>query len=67
MHQAQLTAYYKDTKNVLHNFTATIATDPEGVTEEDVQRLQQEVVIALASDNTIYKSPIMVLVKGGKV
>ena len=66
MHQAKLTAYYKDTKNVLHNFTTIIATDPEGVTEEDVQRLQHEVVIVLADDKTIYKSPIMVLVKGGK-
>lgn len=66
--KAKLSAYYKDSDNTLHKISTVITTDPEGVTEEDVQRLTHEVYKHLNSaaieDN--FTEPVLVCVRGGK-
>lgn len=62
-----LSAYYKDAKGKLRHLAATVAIDPEGVTEEDAQRLQHQAYIHLNSEQKDFVEPVLVLIKGGKV
>lgn len=64
--EATLSAYYKGADKKLHMLRAVIATDPEGVTEEDVQRLSHETYIHLSCEDIGFVEPVLVLVKGGK-
>ena len=64
--EASLSAYYKDAGGKLHHLAATIAIDPEGITEEDVQRLHHQVYIHLDSEDKSFVEPVLVLIKGGK-
>jgi hypothetical protein len=64
--QAKLSALYKDANNSLHKIDTVIATDPEGVTEEDAQRLQHRVYLHLSSEDKSFVEPVLVLVQGGK-
>jgi hypothetical protein len=64
--RAKLSAFYKDANNNLHKIDTVIATDPEGVTEEDAQRLQHQVYLHLSSEDKSFVEPVLVLVQGGK-
>jgi hypothetical protein len=64
--EAKLSAFYKDPANVLHKLDAWLAIDPEGVTEEDVQRLSHESYIHLSCEDKPFIEPVLVLIRGGK-
>lgn len=64
--EALLSAYYKDGAGCLHHLEAWIAIDPEGVTEEDAQRLQHQVYIHLGSEQKSFVEPVLVLIGGDK-
>lgn len=65
--EATLSAYYKGADKKLHRLQAVIGIDPEGVTEEDVQRLSHETYIHLSCEDIEFVEPVLVIVKGGKV
>lgn len=64
--EATLSAYYKDADNKLRHLATTIAIDPEGITEEDVQRLQHQVYIHLDIEDKSFVEPVLTLIRGGK-
>ena len=63
---AALSAYFKDPENKLHKLSAKIATDPEGVTENDVSLVWREVINSLNIAKTPFKEPVLVVIQGGK-
>ena len=65
--EATLSAYYKGADKKLHRLQAVIATDPEGVTEEDVQLLSHETYLHLSAEDIKFVEPVMIVVQGGKV
>jgi hypothetical protein len=64
--EAKLSAFYKGADKALHRLDAYIAIDPEGVTEEDVQRLHHESYIHLSCEDMAFNEPVLVLIRGGK-
>ena len=64
--EATLSAYYKGADKKLHRLRAVIATDPEGVTEEDVQRLSHETYIHLSAEGIKFIELVLIVVKGWK-
>ena len=64
--EATLSAYYKAPDKRLHHLQAVIGIDPEGVTEEDVQRLQHQAYVHLSAEDVKFIEPVLVLIKGGK-
>ena len=65
-HTAQLSAYFKDTSNNLHHISTVIGTDPEGVTENDVNGVWREVLNSLGVSKTPFKAPVLITIQGGK-
>ena len=65
--EAKLSAYYKDQAGKLHQLATTIAIDPEGVTEEDVQRLHHQAYIHVGMEDLSFVEPVLVCIPGGKV
>jgi hypothetical protein len=64
--EAKLSAFYKGADNALHRLDAWIGIDPEGVTEEDVQRLSHETYIHLSCEDIEFVEPVLVLIRGSK-
>lgn len=64
--EALLSAYYKDGSGCLRHLAAWIAIDPEGVTEEDAQRLSHQAYMHLDSEDVSFVEPVLVSIKGGK-
>lgn len=65
--EVHASAFYRGSDKELHNLSAWIAIDPEGVTEEDVQRLHHEAMKHLSMTQEVFIEPILILVQGGKV
>lgn len=63
---AKLSVYYNDADKSLRQIDSTIPIDPEGVTEEDVQRLLQAADEYFYKDSTYSIWPMFVLIRGGK-
>ena len=73
--EATLSAYYKGADKKLHRLQSVIATDPEGVTEEDVERMrkeayqhlrQQSMMSSVVAEQKDFVEPVLVVVQGGK-
>ena len=65
--EAKLSAYYRDAGGAPHKIVTTIAIDPEGVTEEDVERLQHQIYIHLDMEDKSFTDPLLISIPGGKV
>ena len=64
--QANISVYYKDFTNFLHKLVAVTTIDPEGVTEEDVQRARTAAQEHVKEQKIDINGPILIAVKGGK-
>lgn len=64
--EATLSAYYKGADKKLHKLQAVIGVDPEGVTEEDVQRVYHQAYLHLSAEDIPFVEPVLVSIRGGK-